>query len=206
MKKILLLISNGSEILEIAPFIDVFGWHNIIFKKYGEIKVVTASFTDDLSSKISFSGMKIIPEIDLNKEKINVEDYYAIVIPGGFGKYGYFDDFLREEVKELIFKFVQRKKLILGICTGAIALGSIGTLNNKKATTYLSENKRYFNQLNKYGANGVLEEIVEDDNIITSSNPKSAINLAFLLLEKLTSADNRKIIEKEMGYKIKDEI
>ncbi|WP_163469694.1 DJ-1/PfpI family protein [Fusobacterium sp. IOR10] len=206
MKKILLLISNGSEILEIAPFIDVFGWYNIIFKKYGEIKVVTASFTDDLSSKISFSGMKIIPEIDLNKEKINVEDYYAIVIPGGFGKYGYFDDFLREEVKELIFKFVQRKKLILGICTGAIALGSIGTLNNKKATTYLSENKRYFNQLNKYGANGVLEEIVEDDNIITSSNPKSAINLAFLLLEKLTSADNRKIIEKEMGYKIKDEI
>lgn len=206
MKKILILISNGSEILEIAPFIDVFGWNDVISRKYEKIKVVTASFVENLSSEISFNGMRIVPEIDLNKEEINVKEYSAVVIPGGFGKYGYFNDFLKDEMKEIVYKFLETEKLIVGICTGAIALGSIGILNNRKATTYLRESKRYFNQLKDYGAQGVFKEIVEDGNIITSSNSKSATKLAFLLLERLTSIDNRKIIEKEMGYKIKSEI
>ena len=33
MKKIFLLISQGTEILEVAPFIDIFGWNSIVGKK-----------------------------------------------------------------------------------------------------------------------------------------------------------------------------
>lgn len=201
MKKILLLISNGSEILEIAPFIDVFGWSNIISKKYEKIEVVTASFSEKNLTRISFNKLRLVSDINLNIEKINVEEYCAIIIPGGFGKFRYFDDFLKESIKKLIYDFFQSEKIIVGVCTGAIALGKIGILREKKATTYLRENKRYFNQLETYGAKGIYKEIVEDGNIITSSNPKTAIELAFLLLEKLTSIDNRKLIEIEMGIK-----
>lgn len=201
MKKILLLIPNGSEILEIAPFIDVFGWNDIICKKHEKIKVVTASFSRGGMTKVSFSKIKLVLDIDLSLEKINVEDYSAIIIPGGFGKYGYFDEFLKKEIKDLIYKFFKAGKIIVGVCTGAIGLASVGILKNRKATTYLRENKRYFNQLATYGAEGIFKEVVEDGNIITSSNPRTAIELAFLLLEKLTSKSNREVIEKEMGIK-----
>lgn len=199
MKKLLILILDGSEILEIAPFIDVFGWNNII-NKQEKIEAVTAYFSIDNTIKISFSKMNLLPQLSLNEEKINIDDFEAIIIPGGFGKYGYFKNCSNESLKKIIFNFMEKKKLIVGVCTGSLVLAKTGYLKNKKATTYLREKGRYYNQLKDYGVKALSKEIVIDKNIITSSSPKSALKIAFLVLEKLSSKKNRKVVQEEMGY------
>ena len=59
---------------------------------------------------------------------------------------------------------------------------------NKNATTY---NQTEYRQILKN--NGVVvssEEIVIDDNLITSNGPSTAVEVAFILLERLTSKGN----------------
>lgn len=195
MKNILMLISQGVEILEVSPFIDVFGWNMVVGKK--DTLVTTCSFHDIINCTWN---IKILPEINLKNTKLNLEIYDALVIPGGFGKAGFFNDMKTEEFQSIIQHFHNNNKIILGVCTGVISLGESGILKNKRATTYLLDNDRYFKQLSNYGAIPVREEIVIDDNIITSSAPKNALETAFILLEKLTSKENMENVKYNMGF------
>ena len=63
-----------------------------------------------------------------------------------------------------------------------------------------SSNNRYFNQLEKYGAIPIREEIVIDKNIITCSAPKNAIEVGFLLLSLLSDEENMKKVKYNMGF------
>ena len=195
MKNILVLISQGVEILEVSPFIDVFGWNMVVGKK--DTLITTCSFHDIINCTWN---IKILPEINLKNTKLNLEIYDALVIPGGFGKAGFFNDMKTEEFQSIIQHFHNNNKIILGVCTGVISLGESGILKNKRATTYLLDNDRYFEQLSNYGAIPVREEIVIDDNIITSSAPKNALETAFILLEKLTSKENMENVKYNMGF------
>lgn len=195
MKKVLLLLSDGFEMLEASPFSDIFGWNAVIGSK--DIKVVTAAIEDNVSSIWNFNTKVDIP---LKKEKINCSEFNALVIPGGFGRAGFFKDIKEEIFKKIIKEFYESNKYIAAVCTGVFALGEAGILKKKKATTYLAENGRYFKQLEKYGAIPIAEELVVDDKLITSSAPKSAPEVGFLLLEKLSSPENASLIKREMGY------
>ena len=44
------------------------------------------------------------------------------------------------------------------------------------------------------------EEIVIDDNLITSNGPSTAIEVAFILLERLTTIENTLQVRKLMGF------
>ncbi len=193
MKKILLFLSNGFETLEAAPFIDVFGWNNTISKE--KVEVITTSL--NTTTKASWD-LKIIA--DSAVQDISPSSYEALVIPGGFGRFGFFNDFKDREVQELINNFFIQNKYIIGICTGAIPLAELGILKGKNATTYLLENDRYFKQLSKNGAIPVREKVVVSQKIITSSFPSSATEVAFKLLELLTSKENADFIRIAMGY------
>lgn len=195
MKQILLLISQGAEILEVSPFVDIFGWNNIVGKKNTFLK--TAAFHSIISNTWN---LKIIPEINLETEKIDIDNYDALIIPGGFGFKGFFEDMKKPNFKNLLVEFNQKNKLIIGVCTGVIPLGEAGILKDKKATTYLYDNDRYFKQLEKYGAIPIREEIVKDRNLITCSAPKNAIEVCFLLLELFTSKENVKKVKYNMGF------
>jgi protein deglycase len=46
----------------------------------------------------------------------------------------------------------------------------------------------------------VNERIVVDDNLITSYCPETAADVAFTLLEKLTSTEQMLIVKNAMGY------
>ena len=97
-------------------------------------------------------------------------------------------------------RFYEKNKIVVGICTGVISLGEAGILKERKATTYLYDNNRYFNQLEKYGAIPIREEIVIDKNIITCSAPKNAIEVGFLLLSLLSDEENMKKVKYNMGF------
>lgn len=196
MKNILILISQGSEILEISPFVDILGWNMVVGKK--NTTVVTASLHDIIYCTWN---LKIFPEINLKNESLNLEIFDALVVPGGFGKAGFFNDMKDPQFQNIIRYFYENNKIILGVCTGVIPLGESGILKGKRATTYLFDNERYFSQLKKYGAIPVKEEIVQDGNLITSSGPKNGLETAFLLLEILTDRENVKKVKYNMGFK-----
>jgi 4-methyl-5(b-hydroxyethyl)-thiazole monophosphate biosynthesis len=81
---------------------------------------------------------------------------------------------------------------------GALPIGKSGLLKDKKGTTYNSPVRRA--ALSEFGVNVLHEPIVRDDNIITSWNPATAIDVALMLLEHLTNKDNAAHVRKLMGF------
>lgn len=195
MKKILIFVSNGFESLELSPFIDVFGWNNIVGNK--KVFPTICAIHDEIYATWN---LKIIPEVNLSSVSLDLDEYDSLIIPGGFGKAGYFNDIQSEILKSLLNHFILNKKIVIGICTGALAIGIHGFLKDISATTYLLDNKRYFKQLEKYGANSLEQDIVISNNIITSSGPSTAIQVAFYLLETLTDRANCIVVKKNMGF------
>ena len=200
MKKIAIFLFEGAELFEIASFTDVFGWNNIVgLKEYRDIKIETISYKESI--KCTWGG-------ELKTEKViteeNIEkffDYDVLIIPGGFGKANFFKEKNNEIFKKLIKYFSENNKIIVAICSAVINLLESGYIKDKKVTTYLLDNKRYFNQLKNYTVIPVEEEIVIDNNLFTCSGPGNALELSFRLLEKLTSKKNLEIVKKNMFLK-----
>ena len=200
MKKIAIFLFEGAELFEIASFTDIFGWNNVVgLKEFRDIKVETISYKESI--KCTWGG-------ELKVEKIitedNVEDFFdydVIVIPGGFGKANFFKDNDNEIFKKLIKYFSENNKIIVAICSAVINLLETTYIKEKKVTTYLLDNKRYFNQLKNYSIIPVEEEIVIDNNLFTCSGPGNALDLSFRVLEKLTSNENVNIIKDNMFLK-----
>ena len=200
MKKIAVFLFEGAELFEIASFTDIFGWNNIVgLKEFRDIKVETISYKESI--KCTWGG-KIKVEKVITEENIGkFFDYDILVIPGGFGKANFFKDNDNEIFKKLIKYFSESNKIIVAICSAVINLLESGYIKNKKVTTYLLDNKRYFNQLKNYNIIPVEEEIVIDDNLFTCSGPGNALELSFKLLEKLTSKENLKTVKENMFLK-----
>ena len=191
MKKVLLLLAEGFEVFEASVFIDVIGWNLI----HGDTS--TQLFTCGLRKEIKSSfDQKFIVDYLIND--IEVNDFDALAIPGGFEVYGYYNDAYNDTFLDLIRKFRQNNKIIASICVGALPLGKSGVLNGRTGTTYDSEVRR--EALKGFGVNVINQPIVVDDKIITSWNPCTAINVALLLLEHLTDKDNSEKVRKLMGF------
>ena len=191
MKKILLLLAKGFETYEASVFIDVIGWNYIDGDKStklfscGSTKEVTSTFDQKFS-------------VDYLLHEINVNEFDALAIPGGFEEYGFYEDAYSDSFIQIIRDFNKLNKWISSICVGALPLGKSGILAGKKATTYNSQVRR--NALREFKAEIVNQPVVMDGNIITSWNPASAVDVAFLLLEKLSNQDNANYIKRIMGF------
>lgn len=192
-KKILLLLPTGFEMLEASAFIDVFGWNMLAGDKTtqlfctGSEGVIATSFGHNMQADIMLS-------------EVNIADFAALALPGGFARYSYFEAAKDQQIMALLHDFVAAQKPIAAICTGALILGAAGLLREKKATTYRGEDGRWLQQLISYGAILSDDNPCLDGNIITSADPSSAVPGALLLLEMLTTTNNALHIKKIMGY------
>ena len=200
MKKIAVFLFEGAELFEIASFTDIFGWNNTVgLKEFRDIKVETISYKESI--KCTWGGSLKVEKLITEENVENFFDYDALIIPGGFGKANFFKDKDNEIFKKLVKYFVENNKIIVAICSAIINLLETTYIKNKRVTTYLLDNKRYFNQLKNYNIIPIEEEIVIDDNLLTCSGPGNALDLAFRLLEKMTSKENLKLIKENMFLK-----
>ena len=191
---------EGAELFEIASFTDIFGWNNVVgLKEFRNIKVETISYKESI--KCTWGGSLKVEKLITEENVENFFDYDALIIPGGFGKANFFRDNDNEIFKKLVKYFVENNKIIVAICSAVINLLETTYIKDKKVTTYLLDNKRYFNQLKNYNIIPIEEEIVIDDNLLTCSGPGNALDLAFRLLEKMTSKENLKLIKENMFLK-----
>ena len=200
MKRIAIFLFEGVELFEIASFTDVFGWNNVVgLKEFRDIKVETISYKESI--KCTWGGELKVEKIITENNIENFYEYDGLVIPGGFGKANFFKDNDNKIFKKLIKYFSENNKIIVAICSAVINLLESGYIKDKKVTTYLLDNKRYFNQLKNYNIIPVEEEIVKDNNLFTCSGPGNALELSFRLLEKFTSKENIENIKKNMFFK-----
>ena len=192
MKRILLFLPQGFEMIEASAFIDVVAWNRI--EGDGQTELHSCGFKREV---IATGGQKMIAELLIND--VSADDFDALAIPGGFEEYGYYMEAYDERLSELIRSFYNRKKPIFTVCTGALALAKSGILDGKYATTY-DKNPIRHEELKDLGARFMEGLIVQDKGVITSCNPSTAIDVAFLLLEELTGKANTDIIKYKMGF------
>ena len=194
MKKVLLLLANGFESYEASVFTDVFGWN--LYEGDQNTELVSVGLHPVLSCTWGYSciPMRQIEEVDLN-------DFDALAIPGGFEQANFYEDAFSEDFLSIIQHFDKANKPIAAICVAGLAVAKSGVLTDRFGTTYRFKNNPRQDQMKEYG---VLvqsnERIVEDRNVITSSSPETALDVAFRLLELLTNEENTAEVKRRMGF------
>ena len=183
MKRVLMLLANGVEPLEMAAFTDVLGWATMLGNKPVQLVDVGMRPFIKTTFGLQLKPNNLIDDIDLST-------FDALAIPGGFEPSGFYDEALDEKFLSIIRYFFETNRIIASVCVASIALGTAGILKNKRATTYHQNEGKRKQQLIETGAIFIDKPIVVDGTIITSTGPGTALEVAFELLEKLTDKNN----------------
>ena len=164
--KVLIISGNGAEDRELFyPYYRL--------KEEG-IGVEVASF-----SKATITGKRNLEmEVDLTLSEVKVEDYHALILPGGKAP-----EKLRKDknVLRITQDFFRQGKPIAAICHGPQIPLSAGLLKGRKATCAPSVRE----ELLQAGAVYQDKEVVVDGNIITSRLPKDLPAFGRELIKKL---------------------
>ena len=179
MKKVLLLLSDGFEAYEASAFTDVIG-----FSKNGGIAIDVESVGLHKILSCAF-GFSVIPNKVL--QEITIDNYDALAIPGGNSKSGFYKDAYEERFLETIRCFHHAKKPIASICTGGMPVAKAGVLKGRYGTTFSGKRQR---EMISYNVVVLSQDIVVDKNVITSSSPKTGVEVAFKLVEMLLPESN----------------
>lgn len=192
-KKVLLFLAQGFEAYEASVFTDVFGW-----SREAGLEPVDLITTGLRSEITCYWNLIVKPELPFSE--INIDDYDALAIPGGAGEAGFFEDAYDERFLNLIRKFNRRGKLIASICVAALPIAKSGVLHQRNATTWDLNNGTRRKQLADYCVKVQDEQLVVDYNIITSTGPATSLDVAFKLLEMLTSIENVNEVKTNMRF------
>ena len=139
---------------------DLEFWYPNIRMKEEKAKVVVIG-----PKQKTYSGKHGIPaEPDKTIDEVSAENFDALIIPGGYSP-----DHMRRTPKMVDFvqNMHEKHKVIAAICHGGWMLTSANIVDGKKVTSFYSIK----DDLKHAGAKWVDEEVVVDDNIITSRNP-----------------------------------
>ncbi|MGD9553343.1 MAG: DJ-1 family glyoxalase III [Arcobacteraceae bacterium] len=182
MAKILVPLATGFEEIEAVTIIDV-------LRRAGN-SVIACSLQDTLE----VAGAHFIT-IQANKTLKNVlnEAFDMIVLPGGgVGTQNLASNHM---VQELLKKFKKEDKLIGAICAAPYALHTAGVLN-ENYTCYPSFEKKIHET--GYHSN---EDVVIDQNVITSRGPATAMIFALKLVEILNGKTHAEQLKQDMLVK-----
>jgi protein deglycase len=197
MKRVLMLLANGVEPLEMAAFTDVLGWAHLVGNQ--PIELVHAGLRSTLTTTF---GLIISPRHLLGE--LNLNDFDALALPGGFEPSGFYEEALSEPFLNAIRHFAEADKPVASVCVSSLCLGSAGVLKGRNATIYHQVGGKRKAQLLETGANFLDRPVVADGRFITSSGPGTATEVAFLLLEQLSGSENAAYIRQKMRFPAPD--
>ena len=124
-------------------------------------------------------GMSYTPKTTV--DEVSVDDFDAIVIPGGSGSPQHLWD--NQKVHQMVRDAYDKGKVVAIICLAPVALAKAGLLKGKNATVSSSSNAPEI--LKGKGANYLDEDVVVDGNIITARGPAASGEFAEKIIEKL---------------------
>ena len=192
-KKVLLFLAQGFEEYEASVFTDITGWSRVFGIE--PVDLITTGLRPEIKCTWNFI---VKPEIGF--DEVDIEEFDALAIPGGFEKAGFYEDAYDERFLNLIRDFDKQGKIIASVCIGAMPVGKSGILMGRNATTYDLLDGLRRKQLADFGAKVQDESIVIDKNVITSTGPSTGLDVSFKLLEMLTNIENVNLIKKYMRF------
>ncbi|MFN4219806.1 MAG: DJ-1 family glyoxalase III [bacterium] len=182
--KVLALVSNGVEEMELVIVVDVLRRAGI------HVDIVSISNKEvQCSREVKIIADKTFDEIGSVEEII--QNYDAIYIPGGAVNAENLKNFL--PLKEIITGFINNNKIVAAICAGPTVINHHFSLKDHKATCYPSLKDslpNYFDQ-----------KVVIDGNFITSQGPATSFDLALTIVEKLKNPQAKENISEAILYK-----
>jgi transcriptional regulator GlxA family with amidase domain len=87
-----------------------------------------------------------------------------------------------------------RGALMASICTGAMLLAHAQVIGNRRATTHHDA----WSELEATGATLAKDRVVDDGNLVTSGGVTSGLDLAFWLVERLSTSEIAETVANEM--------
>ena len=167
MKNVIVVLSAGFEELEAVTVIDVLRRANI------RVEVVGLRDTQLTGSR----GITMICD--------EVFDYYSCLDYDGVVMVGGMDNALNlsqeEEVLKLLNEYMNRGKLVAGICaTPSLVFSEAGILKDKTATCYPSDSL-----INHLDCEYVDKPCVVCENLITSQSPDTALEFVLTIISYL---------------------
>ena len=152
-KHIAVLVTDMVEEIELTDPIKAYkeAGHTVDIVSNEKDKTITGKNGDEIQA-------------DKGIDDVNVEQYDALLVPGGFSP-----DLLRVNPKNSEFakSFFQQNKPVFAICHGPQFLVDTEELKGKELTSYVSVRK----DLENAGASVKEAEVVGDGNLVTSRTP-----------------------------------
>ena len=178
-RKIAVHLADGFEEIEAISIIDVL--------RRADLDVLVVSVTGKMDV---LGAHQIVVMADALFEKVNYDEIYMIVLPGGMPGAANLD--AHAGLKCQIMNFVAEKKQLAAICAAPLVFGNLGILEGEKAVCYP-------------GFEGYLKDaevlkipVVESGNIITGRGPGVAIQFALKIVEKAVSAEKAELLARQM--------
>lgn len=172
MKKVVLVpLANGFEEIEAVSIIDIL--------RRGGIEVIIGYLEE---SNFIKGAHNIIIQGDSHIKNIDIDTLDMIVLPGGWG--GTKALASDETVQSILKTMDKQNKLIGAICAAPYALHTAGVLK-QNYTCYPSVE----DEIRLDGYKGDSAMIVEDENILTSRGPATAMCFALEIVKKLAGVE-----------------
>ncbi len=179
LAKALVFLATGFEEIETVTIVDVL--------RRADVDVTVAGLTPNVVE--GAHKMNIVPDKAI--DDVSVEDFDAIVVPGG--NPGYKNLRNDPRVIEIVKKAFDSNKLVAAICAAPAVLSDAGILKGKACTIYPGME----NELRKGGGEPKEDMVVVDSNIITSRGPATALPFALKLAEKLAGKQVTESVSKK---------
>jgi 4-methyl-5(b-hydroxyethyl)-thiazole monophosphate biosynthesis len=164
--KVFIFLADGLEETEAIAVIDIL--------RRGELDVTTVSITGNNV----VTGAHLIPIVaDKLFSEVDFSNGAMLVLPGGMPGTNHLN--AHNGLKTLLQQYAAEGKKIAAICAAPLVLGSLGLLQNKKATVYPGFEDTL------QGATVVELPVVKDGNIITGRGPGFVLNFGLTIVEEL---------------------
>lgn len=194
MKRVAVLLAEGFEEIEaLAPVdllrragVEVFTVGEYVVKGSRNISVVTDKRVSDFFQECESQGL---PD--------------AVIIPGGLN--GTKNLAACTKAQNFITKMWKENKLVCAICAApVIVLSPLGILKNKKFTCYPTMENDFSEYAGENweekvsGSTHKEENVVIDNNLITSRGAGTSLDFAFAIITALCDADTMEKVKKSI--------
>lgn len=178
MTKAVLFLATGFEDIEVASIIDTLS--------RGGVEVVIAGLqAGAIEGKY---GIELVPDIAI--DEIELENYDAVILPGGYP--GYANLGADERVLDTVKRAFELGVFVAAICGAPSVLAKAGILKGKKATIYPGM------EAELTGAKPSNERVVVDGTVVTSQGPGTALEFGVKLVELLAGEKKARALKDEL--------
>lgn len=178
--KIAVPLAEGFEEIEFSAIVD-------ILRRAG-VDVTTFGLAEGAIE--GSHGIKVMA--DSSADKIKVDDFDGIVLPGGYPGFVKLGE--DEQMLKLVREMDRAGKYIAAICGAPSVLSRAGVLRGRKATIHPGVRDALTD------AHYIAQRVVVDENLITSQGPGTAIEFSLKLVEVLRGKERAKKVKVEIVY------